>query len=247
MAAGHPKEVVSGPDRGTELAITVGRDDRLQPTATGSTLRQPTAPGFPSSEGPCDRRDPCPAVAWSPDGFPRSHGPPEANVNDRSLTFSYPADGIRYEDDRCVRARLPADDRCVRPGPSADRRAGAPAAVVLTILQVSAASVPWFGGPCDPGTPCRPAARSADGVPGSHGPSEASVKAPSLTIRYRPGASPRDDRPQGRFCHDGDGDASCRGRADPASWPRARWSPRRCRWWPGAWAGPSRVMPGDRG
>jgi hypothetical protein len=226
MTARHPKEAICGLAPGPSFDGSIGMDGRFQARAGLLTVRQPSTPGFASSDGLCDRGTPYPRAAFSADGVPGSHGPPEASVNEPSLTFGYPADGIRH-----------ADDRSVWPGSSVDGgRAG-----------VSTTSVRWFDGPCDRGTPCRPDAPGADRLPGSLGPPEAGVKAPSLTIRYRPGASPCHDGPQGRPCHDGGDDPSGHDRADPPSWPRAPWSPRRIRSCSGPAREPPSVTPGERG
>ncbi len=331
MAVGRPRVVISGPDRGTGLAVSVSGANRSRPPAAGSTLGQPLATGigrplasgFPPSDRALgdvrpdrgnlhpgrlprpwlfttstsarrcrpqeasislrDRGNPCPAAARGADGFPGSHGPPGASVDDQSLTFGYPAHGLRPEDHRSIRRGLsaadrgaalaavaltirqpsaarvsegpwdrgnprpeparpahgfpgshgppeasvndqsltfgypahglrPEDHRSIRRGLSVAERALALTAVALTIHQPSAARV--SEGPWDRGNPRPEPARPAHGFPGSHGPPEASVRAPSSAIRDRLGASPCHDRPDDPTCHDRGDDRSCHDRSD---------------------------------
>ena len=177
MAPDHAKEAIVGPDPGRRPDGSVRKDDPFQPRADLLILHQPSASRFPSSEGPCDRGIPCPRAAWSADGLPGSHGPVKASVNEPWLTFGYPADRIHDE-----------DDRSLSPRSSVDGRENALAAVASTIRQGAATGVPRSGGPCERGTPCPRAARSAGRFRGSHGPAKASAHEPSSTSGYRAGA-----------------------------------------------------------
>jgi hypothetical protein len=151
--------------RGRGPACSVDHDCGVLSAAVPLTFRQPFPARIPKLDGPCDRGNP-----WPPLTLHRGQGPDRNADHDRGAR-SMAVPSILH------RSRCP--DRSV------DCNCGVlSAAVPLTFGQPFPARIPPLDGPCERGNPWPPVP-GADGVPGSHGPSETEVDAHGLTSGYR--------------------------------------------------------------